>query len=88
MNSLWLAFSTALTVALATYYFLSRLNLSNWVHGLVGASLFIASIVVVEMLQPWHSTSPWPGAMNAFLVGLASGEISRAFRGSSRNEPV
>jgi hypothetical protein len=46
------------------------------------------SIVVVEMLQLWHSTSPWPGAMSAFLVGLAAGEISRAFHGDSGNEPV
>jgi len=72
MNSLWLTFSTALMVDLAMYYFLGWLNFGDWVHGLLGPGLFIASVVAVEMLQPWRSTSPWLGAMNAFLVGLGT----------------
>ena len=86
MNSPWLTFSVALTVALAIYYFLGRLNLSSWVHGLLVASLFIASFFAIGYLHPWHAVSPWPGSINAFLVGLAAGEISRAVRGSSKNE--
>ncbi|MBN8884598.1 MAG: hypothetical protein J0I77_02650 [Rudaea sp.] len=88
MNSPWLTFGVALTVALAIYYFLGWLNLSSWVYGLLGASLFIASFFAIDYFHPWHAVSPWPRSINAFLVGLAGGEISRAFRGSSRNAPA
>jgi len=71
---------------LALVYAQERLNLSKAFHAFLALISLAGATAIVHYLHPWNSSTAWPGAIQAGLVGVSAASFSQLInRPKSRN---